>query len=163
MSDIDAFCADRALMARASRLARERLEAGAGGPFGAIVVCDGKVIAEGWNQVTSSCDPTAHAEIVAIRRACEAVGNFSLKGMTIYSSCEPCPMCLAAIYWARLDRLVYANTREQAAAIGFDDALIYEEVPKPLDRQILPIVRLPCEEAEAAFAAWAAKPDRVPY
>src|SRR5882757_4021243 len=101
---------DHRFMAEAIRLSRQRMEAGLGGPFGAVVVRDGKILAEGWNEVTSALDPTAHAEVTAIRRACIAVGDFSLRGATIYSSCEPCPMCLAAIYWARLDRLVFANT-----------------------------------------------------
>ncbi len=125
-----------------------------------MIVRDGKVIAEGANEVTSSNDPTAHAEVVAIRRACAAVEDFSLAGATIYSSCEPCPMCLSAIYWARLDRLVYANTRDQAAAIGFDDAFLYDEVPKaPLERQ-MPTRHLPSPEAEATFQAWAEKIDK---
>ena len=136
---------------------------GAGGPFGAIIVKDGKVIAEGWNRVTSANDPTAHAEVTAIRDACETLGTFSLAGCEIYTSCEPCPMCLAAIYWARLDRIYFANTREDAAAIGFDDALIYGEVSKPIDERIIPTTRLILPEAAAVFAEWQAKPDKVAY
>ncbi len=154
---------DRLFLREAGLLARARMEAGAGGPFGALIVRDGAVIARGWNEVTSAHDPTAHAEIVAIRRACAAAGDFSLAGATIYSSCEPCPMCLAAIYWARLDRLVFANTREEAAAIGFDDALIYEEVPKPVDARRLPTLRLPDEASREAFEAWMRKADKIAY
>ncbi|HEY8578845.1 MAG TPA: nucleoside deaminase [Beijerinckiaceae bacterium] len=154
---------DHRFLAQAAEIALVHMERGDGGPFGAVIVRDGVVIAEGWNEVTSANDPTAHAEVVAIRRACAAAGDFSLAGATIYASCEPCPMCLAAIYWARLDRLVFANTRAQAAAIGFDDALIYDEVPKaPLARS-LPTRHLPSPEAEAAFAAWMRKADRVAY
>ena len=134
-----------------------------GGPFGAIIVKDGKVIAEGWNRVTSTNDPTAHAEVTAIRSACAALGTFSLRGCDIYTSCEPCPMCLAAIYWARLDRVFFANSREDAAAIGFDDALIYGEVSKPIGDRIIPTTKLALPEAEAVFAEWQAKPDKIPY
>ena len=150
-------------LAHAVSLSRARMEAGFGGPFGAVIVRGGTVLSEGWNTVTSAKDPTAHAEVTAIRRACAAVGDFSLAGATIYSSCEPCPMCLAAIYWARLDRLVFATTRDQAAAIGFDDAFLYDEVPKaPLDRR-LPTRHIAMPEAEATFHAWAAKADKVGY
>jgi tRNA(Arg) A34 adenosine deaminase TadA len=121
------------------------------------------VIAEGWNEVTSSLDPTAHAEVVAIRRACEAVGDYKLEGAILYSSCEPCPMCLAAIYWARIDRLVFASTRDEAAAVGFDDALIYAEVPKAPHERLLPTRQMQCAEADAVFAAWAVKADKIPY
>jgi tRNA(Arg) A34 adenosine deaminase TadA len=148
---------------RAVEISHAQVLAGNGGPFGAIVVKDGRIIAEGANAVTSGNDPTAHAEIVAIRRACTALGAFSLAGATIYSSCEPCPMCLAAIYWARLDRLVFANTRAQAAGIGFDDALIYDEIPKAIDARTLPMLHLPLLEGVAAFEAWAAKPDKIEY
>ena len=139
------------------------MNAGFGGPFGAVVVRDGVVIADGWNEVTSAKDPTAHAEVVAIRRACAALDAFSLSGSTLYASCEPCPMCLAAMYWARIDRLVYANTRDQAAAVGFDDAFIYDEVPKPPLSRALRTRHLPLQEAEAAFRAWADKPDKTRY
>lgn len=154
---------DLPFLERAVDLSRRHMELGHGGPFGAVIVKDGTVIAQGWNEVTSRNDPTAHAEVMAIRRACRQIGAFSLAGATIYASCEPCPMCLAAIYWARLDRLVFAQTREQAAAIGFDDALIYEEISKPLEGRRLPIRRLPLASAQAAFLAWQAKADRVPY
>ena len=147
----------------AIRLSAERMREGAGGPFGAIVVKDGEVISEGWNRVTSTNDPTAHAEVTAIRRACEALDDFSLKGCVIYTNCEPCPMCLSAIYWARLDRVYFASSREDAAAIGFDDALIYGEVSKPIEDRIIPMIRLTLPEAQAAFAEWQAKPDKIPY
>jgi guanine deaminase len=154
---------DRTFLARAAALSRSRMEAELGGPFGAVIVRDGIVLAEGWNAVTSARDPTAHAEVMAIRRACAAVDDFSLAGATIYSSCEPCPMCLCAIYWARLDRLVFANTRDQAAAIGFDDAFLYDEVPKPPLERRMPTRHLRLPEAEAAFGAWAAKTRKVLY
>lgn len=150
-------------MGEAVRLSRENMQAGRGGPFGAVVVRDGVVIGEGWNQVTTTNDPTAHAEIVAIRRACEAIGGFSLQGATIYSSCEPCPMCLAAVYWARLDGLYYANTRDQAAGIGFDDEFLYREVAKPIDQRSIPTIHLPTSEAEKVFDEWTKKPDKIPY
>ena len=154
---------DRRFMLEAVRLSAEHMRSGEGGPFGAVIVKDGKVIAEGWNRVTSTNDPTAHAEVSAIRDACNALGTFSLKGCDIYTSCEPCPMCLAAIYWARLDRIFFANSREDAAAIGFDDALIYGEVSKPIADRVIPTIQLPLPEAEAVFAEWQAKPDKVPY
>lgn len=152
-----------AFMRHAIALSRRGMEGGAGGPFGAVVVRDGRVVAEGWNQVTSTNDPTAHAEVVAIRRACVALGRFDLRGAVLYTSCEPCPMCLSAAYWARLDAVVYGNAREDAAAIGFDDQFLYDEVAKPLGERSLPIRRLLAAEALEVFAAWAEKPDKVPY
>ena len=154
---------DEAFMRQAIALSRRGMEAGAGGPFGAVVVLDGNVVAEGWNQVTSANDPTAHAEVVAIRRACAGLGRFELRGATLYTSCEPCPMCLSAAYWARLDAVIYANAREEAAAIGFDDAWLYAEVPKPVEARALPMRRLLAAEALEVFEAWAAKPDKLPY
>jgi guanine deaminase len=153
----------REFLRHAVRLSAERMHAGAGGPFGAVIGRDGEVIAEGWNCVTSSNDPTAHAEIVAIRRACEALGTFSLAGCEIFASCEPCPMCLSAIYWARLSRITFANSREDAAAIGFDDGLIYGEVSKPIEERLIPVVKLPLPEAEAVFREWSAKTDKIAY
>lgn len=150
-------------LARAAELSRERMEAGLGGPFGAVIVRDGKVLAEGWNEVTSSNDPTAHAEVTAIRRACQAVGSFSLEGATLYTSCEPCPMCLASAYWARIARIVYSNTRDEAAAVGFDDAFIYDEMPKAPGERAIRMEHQPTAEATAAFAAWMGKADRVAY
>jgi guanine deaminase len=154
---------DRQFLKAAVALSRKHMAEGAGGPFGAVIVRDDQIIAEGWNQVTSSHDPTAHAEVVAIRRACAAVGDFSLHGAVIYSSCEPCPMCLAAIYWARLERLVFANTREQAAAIGFDDAFLYAEVPKSPHERQMPTDRIAMAEAEDVFALWMGKADKITY
>ena len=154
---------DRVHLARAVALSREHMRSGEGGPFGAVIVRDGEVLAEGWNQVTSTNDPTAHAEVTAIRRACRAVADFALHGATLYTSCEPCPMCLASAYWARVARIVYANTREDAAAIGFDDQLIYDEIPKPATERIIPTLHAPTEDAKAVFADWMNKPDKVPY
>jgi tRNA(Arg) A34 adenosine deaminase TadA len=154
---------DEAFMRHAIALSRRGMEGGAGGPFGAVVVKDGQVVAEGWNQVTSTNDPTAHAEVVAIRRACTALGRFDLRGAVLYTSCEPCPMCLAAAYWARVDAVVFGNTREEAAAIGFDDQWLYDEVPKPIEARSLPMRRLLGAEALEAFAAWAEKPDKIAY
>jgi guanine deaminase len=154
---------DQRHLARAVQLSREHMEEGAGGPFGSVVVRDGRVLAEGWNQVTSAKDPTAHAEVTAIRRACQEVGDFSLEGATLYTSCEPCPMCLASAYWARVSRIVYANTRQDAAEIGFDDSLIYDEIPKPISERIIPMDHLPSLEAKAVFDAWADKPDKIGY
>jgi tRNA(Arg) A34 adenosine deaminase TadA len=154
---------EEALMRHAIALSRRGMEGGAGGPFGAVVALGGRIVAEGWNQVTSTNDPTAHAEVVAIRRACAALGRFELRGATLYTSCEPCPMCLAAAYWARLDAVVYANARGDAAAIGFDDEWLYREVPKPVEARTLPMRRLLAAEALDVFRAWATKPDKVPY
>jgi guanine deaminase len=152
-----------ALMRRAIALSVEKMAAGLGGPFGAIIARGGEVIASGWNQVTSLNDPTAHAEIVAIREACRALDSFILKGCDIYTSCEPCPMCLGAIYWARLDRVYYANSRADAAAIGFDDDRLYRELRAPMAERSLPMIRLAAEEARAVFDEWAAKPDKIAY
>ncbi|UDL94882.1 nucleoside deaminase [Lichenihabitans sp. PAMC28606] len=157
------MASDHDFLLQAVALSKSNMEQGRGGPFGAVIVRDGVVIGEGWNAVTSSNDPTAHAEIIAIRRACEAVGSFSLDGATIFSSCEPCPMCLSAIYWARMGRLVYANTRHEAAAIGFDDAFLYDEVPKDAADRSLPTEQVVSPEARAVFDAWAAKSDKVEY
>lgn len=150
-------------MARAVALSREHMRAGDGGPFGAVVVKDGAIIGEGWNRVTSANDPTAHAEIVAIREACARLGAFSLEGATIYASCEPCPMCLSAIYWARIGAVYYANDRVQAAAIGFDDEYLYHEVAAPIEARALPMIRLPDADAAAVFAEWTRKADKTPY
>lgn len=150
-------------MRQAIALSRARMGDGDGGPFGALVVKDGIVAGQGWNRVTGDNDPTAHAEVVAIRDACERLGVFSLEGAVIYSTCEPCPMCLAAIYWARLDRVYYANTAEDAASIGFDDVRLYREVALTREQRELPSERLLAEEAKAVFDEWAADPDRVRY
>lgn len=150
-------------MGRAIELSVERMRSGKGGPFGAVIVKDGEIIAEGFNQVTSANDPTAHAEVTAIRAACAKLGRFDLKGCEIYTSCEPCPMCLAAIYWARLDRIHYANDRDQAAAIGFDDEFLYREIPKSIAERSIPTDRFMAQEAKAAFDEWASKADKIRY
>jgi guanine deaminase len=152
-----------ALMRRAIALSGERMRAGLGGPFGAIVARNGIILAEGFNQVTSTRDPTAHAEVVAIRQACHQIGSFTLSGCELYTSCEPCPMCLGAIYWARLDRVYYANTRSDAAAIGFDDDAIYREFAKPIPARSLAFIHMPLPEGQAIFEEWLAKPDKIPY
>jgi tRNA(Arg) A34 adenosine deaminase TadA len=144
-------------------LALESVRDGTGGPFGAVVVRDGVIVGRGANRVTSANDPTAHAEVEAIRHACRHLNTFSLQGCELYASCEPCPMCLAAIYWARIDRVYYACTRADAAAAGFDDALIYEEVALPPAGRRLPMIQLMHAEAQAALDAWKAKPDKIPY
>jgi tRNA(Arg) A34 adenosine deaminase TadA len=151
------------LMRRAIALSAEKMRAGLGGPFGAIIARNGEVIAEGHNQVTSSNDPTAHAEVIAIRAACRQLTSFSLQGCEMYTSCEPCPMCLGAIYWARLDRVYYANTRADAATIGFDDDHIYREFDKPIDGRTVPFIQLGSEEARQIFQEWLEKPDKIPY
>jgi len=150
-------------MREAARLAHDNIVAGRGGPFGAVIVRHGEVIGRGTNLVTSTNDPTAHAEVTAIRDACRRLGTFSLTGCEIYTSCEPCPMCLAAIYWARLDQIFYANTRSDAARIGFDDDLIYREVGLAHEHRSTPIHPLACEEARATFKLWTEKTDKVPY
>lgn len=150
-------------MRRAIELSRERMRDNDGGPFGAVVVRDGEIIGEGWNRVITANDPTAHAEVTAIREACERVGSFTLEGAEIYSSCEPCPMCLAAIYWARIGKVYYANTREDAAAIEFDDAFLYREIAIDEAHRSLPCEHLLHDEALEVFKEWRAKPDRVHY
>jgi guanine deaminase len=151
------------LMHRAIALSAEKMRAGFGGPFGAVIARDGEIVAEGFNQVTSNHDPTAHAEVVAIREACRKLGSFSLQGCEMYTSCEPCPMCLGAIYWARLDRVYYANTRTDAAAIGFDDDHIYRELDRAIDDRAVPFIRLDSDEARRIFQEWLEKPDKIPY
>lgn len=150
-------------MARAIQLSLDSVHSGRGGPFGAVVVRGGQIVGEGVNQVTSTHDPTAHAEIIAIRQACAKLGAFELKDCEIYASCEPCPMCIGAIYWARLSRIFFANTAEDAANIGFDDALIYSELSHPPSQRRIPIIQMMREEALAGFRAWADKPDKIPY
>jgi tRNA(Arg) A34 adenosine deaminase TadA len=151
------------LLRRALKLASDNASAGDGGPFGAVIATGDEIVAEGVNRVTSELDPTAHAEISAIRAACRKLGRFSLEGCTIYSSCEPCPMCLSAIYWARLDALYFAAGREDAARAGFDDSFLYEQIPLALSERALPAERLLTEEGAEAFAAWLKRPDRIPY
>jgi tRNA(Arg) A34 adenosine deaminase TadA len=150
-------------MRRAIELAVDNVRAGKGGPFGAVIVQDGRILAEGTNLVTSTNDPTAHAEIVAIREACRALGRFHLTGCEIYTSCEPCPMCLAAIYWARLEKVFFGCTRADAAASGFNDELIYHELAAPLADRRLPMLQLMRDDALRAFEAWARAEGRVDY
>ncbi len=150
-------------MRRAIGLSLEMMRSGRGGPFGAVVVKNGTIIAEGCNQVTSTNDPTAHAEIVAIRRACQALATFDLSGCEIYTSCEPCPMCLGAIYWAQVGRIYFANDRHDAAKIGFKDDFLYHEIPLPLEQRAIPVSRLLQEEGWAAFAEWERKVDKIVY
>ena len=150
-------------MLEAIRLSREKMRRGAGGPFGAVVVRDGRIIARGWNRVTSANDPTAHAEVTAIRAACRKLKSFHLDDCELYTSCEPCPMCLAAIYWARFKQVFYANTRRDAARIEFDDDLIYREVARPVARRKLAMQQVLRSEALKVFAEWQAKPDKVRY
>lgn len=134
-----------------------------GGPFGAIVVKNGKIVGRGSNEVTSSMDPTAHAEVVAIRDACRNLNSFQLDGCELYTSCEPCPMCLGAIYWARPERVYYANTREDAANIDFDDSMIYEELKKDFSERKIPFIQLGREDALKAFKEWQEKGDKTLY
>jgi tRNA(Arg) A34 adenosine deaminase TadA len=150
-------------MQRAITLAIENVRTGRGGPFAALVVKDGTIVAEGTNCVTSTNDPTAHAEVVALREACKALGNFQLDGCEIYTTCEPCPMCLGAIYWARPARVYYASSGRDAEAAGFDDAHILEELTLPYDRRKIPMVQMMREEALRAFEEWRKKSDRIPY
>lgn len=149
-------------MREAIRLSTGNIDNG-GGPFGAVIVKDGKIIARGVNRVTADCDPTAHAEVNAIRNAAMALGNFDLSGCEIYTSCEPCPMCLGAIYWARLSGIYYGNTKKDAEAIGFSDDYIYRELDKKISQRDLPTVQILREEAMEAFRKWTEKEDRTDY
>jgi guanine deaminase len=150
-------------MREAIRLSIDNMRAGNGGPFGAIIVKDGKIIARGFNKVTSTNDPTAHAEVVAIREACKTLDSFQLAGCEIYTSCEPCPMCLGAIYWARPDKMYFANTKTDAAAIGFDDQFIYDEIELKVSERHLPTEQLLQDEALVAFQEWQQKTDKIEY
>ena len=150
-------------MREAIRLSLENMRSGKGGPFGAVIVKDGKIIARGFNQVTSTNDPTAHAEVVAIREACRELNSFQLEGCEIYTSCEPCPMCLGAIYWARPAKMYYANTKIDAAKIGFDDQFIYEEIDLHLSQRQLPSEQLLNDEALVAFQEWEDKINKIDY
>jgi tRNA(Arg) A34 adenosine deaminase TadA len=150
-------------MAEAIRLATDSVATGRGGPFGAVVVCDGQIIGRGANAVTTENDPTAHAEVMAIREACRRRRVFHLPGAALYTSCEPCPMCLAAAYWARINTIYYGNSREDAAEIGFDDAFLYNEMTVPLADRRIPIIQFMPEQAEESFIAWTRKEDRIPY
>ena len=153
---------DRDAMHEAIRLANESVRHG-GGPFGAVVVKDGKIVAGSSNRVTLELDPTAHAEVNAIREACRRLGTFDLSGCAIYTSCEPCPMCLGAIYWAHIDRIYYGNTRKDARAIDFADDFIYEELDRPMNERTVPIIPLLRDEAQESFRLWAEKTDKTAY
>ncbi len=150
-------------MARAIELSKQNVETRGGGPFGAVVVLNQKIIGEGWNKVTLINDPTAHAEVEAIREACKNLNQFELAGAEIFTSCEPCPMCLAAIYWARLSKIYFANTRKDAAKIHFDDDFLYQEIPKDIQFRKIPMVQVGHEEALQVFEIWNQKIDKVRY
>lgn len=150
-------------MREAIRLSIEKMQAGYGGPFGAVIVKNGAIIARGFNQVTSTNDPTCHAEVDAIRKACAALGSFQLDDCDLYTSCEPCPMCLGAIYWARPRRVFYGNTKQDAAAVGFDDQFIYDEIEKPLEQRRITMTELLRDEAAAGFRAWEVQGDKNKY
>ena len=149
-------------MKRAIELSKKNIEHG-GGPFGAVIVKDGKIIGEGFNKVTANNDPTAHAEVEAIREACKNISNFDLNGAEIYTSCEPCPMCLSAIYWARLSKIYYANTKKDAAEIEFDDDFIYTEIPKPISERKISMVQMMRPEALEVFKAWQVSTVKIKY
>lgn len=153
----------RRVMQEALRLAEENVASGTGGPFGCVVARGDEIVGRGTNTVTRDHDPTAHAEIVAIRAACEHLGTFQLTGCTIYASCEPCPMCLGAVYWARPDAVYFAATREDAAAAGFDDEMIYRELTRDAGERRLKMERLDMDGANEAFRMWRASEDRTPY
>jgi guanine deaminase len=150
-------------MERAIQLSLENVHGGLGGPFAALVVRDGTILATGANQVTTAQDPTAHAEIVAIRGACQAIRDFELRDCELYTTCEPCPMCLGAIYWARLARVYYANTREDAARIGFDDSLIYDQLALPVESRKIPMVQIMHDQALVVFQEWEKSPNKIQY
>lgn len=150
-------------MLRAIELSQTHMRQGHGGPFGAVIVKDNKIIGEGWNKVTSKNDPTAHAEMEAIRMAAQHLNDFQLQDCEIYTSCEPCPMCLAAIYWARIKKIYYANTHDDAAEIDFDDAFLYQELTKPLNERKIPCEQICHHEAQLVFKEWADKSDKTPY
>ena len=148
---------------RAIELSKEGMQSGKGGPFGCVIVKDGKIIGEGYNQVASTNDPTAHAEVVAIRHACKTVGSFQLTGCDVYASCEPCPMCLGAIYWSRPARVIYANTRHDAAAINFDDQFIYDEIEKSDKDKAICFIHKPDQKAMEVFRQWTDMENKVVY
>ncbi len=154
---------DNPFMARAIQLSLDNVLSGQGGPFGAVIVKNGEMIAEGVNRVTAVNDPTAHAEVVAIREACAKLRAFELTDCEIYTSCEPCPMCLGAIYWARLARVYFGNLASDASKIGFDDSFIYREIAQVLRKRSIPMVPMMREQALAAFRAWQEKPNKIPY
>ncbi|HEY4009303.1 MAG TPA: nucleoside deaminase [Acidobacteriaceae bacterium] len=150
-------------MQQAIALATENVTSGRGGPFGAVIVKNGQVLARGVNQVTAHNDPTAHAEVVAIREACKKLGTYWLEGCDVYTSCEPCPMCLAALYWAHVRAIYFGNSAADAARIGFDDSFLYEEMKKPMDQRVIHIQNILPEKAWESFAVWEASPSKVKY
>ncbi|HMV14627.1 MAG TPA: nucleoside deaminase [Chitinophagales bacterium] len=150
-------------MKRAIELSKMALQTGKGGPFGCVIVKDGKIVGEGHNQVTSTNDPTAHAEVVAIRNACKNLNSFQLEGCEVYTSCEPCPMCLGAIYWARPSKVYFANTREDAKQIGFDDSFIYDEIPLSISQRKIPMLSMNRNQALLVFEEWKNKSDKTEY
>jgi len=151
------------LMQEAIKCSLFGMDNNAGGPFGAVIVKDNEIIAKGWNKVTSTNDPTAHAEVTAIREACKKLGTFDLSGCELYTSCEPCPMCLSAIYWARIKKIYYANTRKDAADINFDDDFIYKEIPLPLEKRAIPMEQVERDDAIKVFEKWSKKQDKKEY
>lgn len=154
---------DELFMEEAVQLSRRHMTEGQGGPFGCVVVKDGIVVGRGWNSVLAGNDPTAHAEVMAIRDACRNLGTYQLQGCVLYTSCEPCPMCMGAIYWARPDKVFYANTREDAAQTGFDDSFIYDQLNLPLDERKIPMIAMDKTSALAVFRQWLEKEDREQY
>lgn len=154
---------DPTLMQQAIHLATENVQSSRGGPFGAVIVREGEVVATGVNLVTANNDPTAHAEVTAIRNACAALATFQLDGCQIYTSCEPCPMCLAAIYWARIDAIFYGNTAQDAADAGFSDAFLYEEIRRPVPERSVPMRPILQKEARTSFEAWKKSSSRIDY
>ena len=162
MGDYKFTAEDRRFMQMAIDISVENVKSG-GGPFGAVIVRNGEILATGANRVTANNDPTAHAEVNAIRSACAKVGDFKLKGSICYTSCEPCPMCLSALYWAGVERIFYGNTKDDAKAIAFDDSFIYDEIAKPYACRAIPIVNLMREEALSAFKLWATTEEKIEY
>jgi guanine deaminase len=154
---------DKAFMVRAIQLSVDNVRTGRGGPFGTVIVKEGIVIAEAANQVTATNDPTAHAEMLAIRQACQKLHRFELRGCDLYTSCEPCPMCLGAIYWARIDKVYFGNLAADAAKIGFDDSAIYAEITQPHSQREIPMIQMMRAEALAAFRAWEENPGKILY
>ena len=154
---------ETSFLSRAIQLSIDNVRSGKGGPFGALIAKGGSVVAEGVNRVTQTNDPTAHAEINAIRAACAALKSFELRGCELYTSCEPCPMCLGAIYWARLDRVYYAGLASDAAAAGFDDSFIYREIAQPHPNRAIPMVQMMREDALAGFQSWQQSASKIPY
>jgi guanine deaminase len=159
----EAIHMDNTFMTRAIQLAIDNVRSARGGPFGCVVVKEGNVVSEGVNQVTATNDPTAHAEVLAIRLACQKLHCFELTGCELYTSCEPCPMCLSAIYWARIEKVYFGCLAEDAAQVGFDDSAIYREIAQPHARRKIPMTQIMREEALAAFRAWEENPGKIPY